>query len=163
MTRTRRTRTLTHLDRRGAATMVDVGAKAVTERSAIARATVLLPAACRKILAAGGDTKKGNVFAVARLAGIAAAKRTDELIPLCHQIPLDSVALELSLNKNRVIVDATARCHAKTGVEMEALTAASVAALTIYDMLKAVSHDILIERIELLRKSGGRSGDVRRG
>jgi cyclic pyranopterin monophosphate synthase len=156
----RTSNSLSHLDSCGRAAMVHVGDKPVTERRATARATVRLPRICRDVLAAGGETKKGNVFAVARLAGIAAAKRTDELIPLCHQIPLDDVSVNLALNKNRIVIDAVARCHAKTGVEMEALTAASVAALTVYDMLKGLSHDIVIESIELLRKSGGRSGEI---
>ncbi len=124
------------------------------------RARVQLPSACRAVLAAGGGTRKGNVLQVARLAGIMAAKRTSELIPLCHQIPLDSVAVDLVLVRAGVVITATTRCSGRTGVEMEALTAASVAALTVYDMLKAVSHDIVIGPIELLAKAGGRSGTI---
>ncbi len=151
---------LSHLDAAGNVRMVDVGAKPATARSATARSTVRLPEPCRAVLAAGGDTRKGNVLQVARLAGIMAAKRTSELIPLCHQVPLDAVDVELHLAGDALIITATARCRAATGVEMEALVAASVAALTVYDMLKALSHDLVVERTELLRKSGGRSGAI---
>jgi cyclic pyranopterin phosphate synthase len=154
--------TLTHLDARGRAAMVDVSAKAVTARSATARSVVRLPPVCRAVLVEGGDTKKGNVFQIARLAGIMAAKRTSELIPLCHQIPLDGVSVDLALDGDACVITATARCQARTGVEMEALTAASVAALTVYDMLKALSHDLVIERTELLAKDGGRRGAIQR-
>jgi cyclic pyranopterin phosphate synthase len=154
---------LTHLDSQGQVRMVDVGDKAVTARSATARSIVRLPEVARAILAAGGETKKGNVLQIARIAGIQAAKRTSDLIPLCHQIALTGVSIELQLTGNALTIEATARCHGQTGVEMEALTAASVAALTVYDMLKAVSHDLVIERTELLRKSGGRSGVIQRG
>jgi len=153
---------LSHIDERGDARMVDVSAKAVTARAATAASSLRLPEACRRVLEAGGDTKKGNVLQVARLAGIMAAKRTHELIPLCHQIPLDGVDLDFRQDGALLRIEAVARCHGRTGVEMEALTAASVAALTVYDMLKAVSHDIVIERTELARKSGGRSGDLER-
>ena len=154
---------LSHLDARGDARMVDVGAKSVTKRSATARAVVVLPDACRAALAAGGDTRKGNVLQVARLAGIMAAKRTSDLIPLCHAVPLDAVEVTFALNADRLTITASARCSARTGVEMEALTAASVAALTVYDMLKALSHDLVISSIELLTKDGGRSGRIARG
>lgn len=153
---------LTHLDASNHVHMVDVGNKAVTERSATAQAIVLLPTSCVKVLAAGGATRKGNVFEVARLAGIMAAKRTSDLIPLCHQIPLAGVAVELVLKGKRLVITTTARCRGQTGVEMEALTAAAVAALTVYDMLKAISHDLVIGPIELLTKDGGRSGRVDR-
>jgi cyclic pyranopterin phosphate synthase len=153
---------LTHLDAQGDARMVDVADKAVTARSATARSLVRLPEPCRAALAAGGDTRKGNVLQVARLAGIMAAKRTAELIPLCHPLPLDGVAVDLRLEGDALRIEATVRCTGRTGVEMEALTAASVAALTVYDMLKALSHDLVIERTELVAKSGGRSGDIRR-
>lgn len=153
---------LTHLDDQGHVRMVDVTDKAVTARSATARAIVRLPEAARVVLAAGGETKKGNVLQIARIAGIQAAKRTSELIPLCHQIPLTGVAIDLQLQGDALTIEATARCHGQTGVEMEALTAASIAALTVYDMLKAVSHDLVIERTELLTKSGGRSGVIDR-
>lgn len=150
---------LTHLDAQGAARMVDVSDKAVTARSATAHSLVRLPESCRAVLAAGGDSKKGNVFQVARLAGIMAAKRTADLIPLCHPLALDGVTVDLRLERDALHINATVRCTGRTGVEMEALTAATVTALTVYDMLKALSHDIVIERTELLTKSGGRSGD----
>ncbi len=153
---------LTHLDAQGDARMVDVAAKAVTARSASARAVVVLPEPARAALAAGGDTRKGNVLQVARLAGIMAAKRTADLIPLCHPLPLDGVDVAFSLAGDRLTITASARCTARTGVEMEALTAASVAALTVYDMLKALSHDLLITGIELVDKRGGRSGTIDR-
>lgn len=155
-------RKLTHLTARGDVHMVDVGAKRVTKRAAGARAVVVLPEPCRKALAAGGDTRKGNVLQVARLAGIMAAKRTSEFIPLCHQVPLSGVDVDLALEGNRLVITTEARCTGQTGVEMEALVAASTAALTVYDMLKALSHDLVIERIELTHKRGGRSGAIRR-
>jgi cyclic pyranopterin phosphate synthase len=155
-------RRLTHLDAEGRVRMVDVGDKPVSERSASARAVVQLPAACVRVLRAGGGTRKGNVLEVARLAGIMAAKRTSDLIPLCHQVPLAGVAIELVPAGRRLVITATARCRGQTGVEMEALTAATVAALTVYDMLKAVSHDLVIGGIELLTKDGGRSGRIDR-
>ena len=153
---------LSHLDAHGDPHMVDVSAKAVIARSASARSVVLLPEPCRAVLAAGGDTRKGNVLTVARLAGIMAAKRTAELIPLCHTVPLDAVEVDLVLAGAELTITATVRCNGSTGVEMEALTAASAAALTVYDMLKALSHDLVIARIELLTKSGGRNGEIRR-
>jgi len=153
---------LTHLDEDGHVRMVDVSDKDVTARSATARSIVRLPEIARAVLAAGGDTKKGNVMQIARIAGIQAAKRTSDLIPLCHQIALTGVTVDLHLAGDALTIEATARCHGQTGVEMEALTAVSVAALTVYDMLKAVSHDVVIERTELLTKSGGRSGDIDR-
>jgi cyclic pyranopterin phosphate synthase len=153
---------LTHLDAHGDPHMVDVSQKAVTARSATAIGSVLLPEVCRAVLAQGGDTRKGNVLHVARLAAIMGAKRTSDLIPLCHQVPLDGVDVDVRLAGDRVEITATARCHGRTGVEMEALTAVSVAALTVYDMLKAVSHDLVIGPIQLISKDGGRSGAVRR-
>jgi cyclic pyranopterin phosphate synthase len=157
------TRRLTHLDARGDVRMVDVGAKRVTRRFAGARAVVTLPEACRRVLAGGGDTRKGNVLQVARLAGIMAAKRTSELIPLCHQVALAGVDVDLRLDGARLVITSEARCAGRTGVEMEALVAASAAALTVYDMLKALSHDLVIERVELTHKRGGRSGAISRG
>jgi cyclic pyranopterin monophosphate synthase len=154
---------LSHLDAQGQARMVDVSAKRVTSRSATARAGVRLPAACVAVLAAGGDTSKGNVFQIARIAGIQAAKRTSDLIPLCHPLPIEGIDVSAELIDDCCEIRATVRCRGKTGVEMEALTAASVAALTVYDMLKAVSHDLVIEAVELLHKAGGRSGVIRRG
>lgn len=153
---------LSHLDAAGNPRMVDVGAKTVTARRAVAQARVRLPAACVAVLAAGGDTRKGNVFQVARIAGIQGAKRTAELIPLCHPLPLDAIDIDLALVGVECVITADVRCTARTGVEMEALTAASVAALTVYDMLKAVSHDLVISAVELLHKDGGRSGAIDR-
>lgn len=140
--------------------MVDVGAKPVTARRAVAVATVRMrPQVLATLLDAGGP--KGDAFVTARLAGIGAAKRTAELIPLCHPLPLDRVDVELEPDRDAgtVLVRAEARATARTGVEMEALTAVSVAALTLYDMAKALQRDIVIERVELVAKSGGRSGD----
>jgi len=153
---------LSHLDEQGNARMVDVSDKAITARSATARSVVRLPEPCRLALAGGGDTKKGNVFQIARLAGIMAAKRTADFIPLCHPLPLDAVTVDLRLDGDALRIEATVRCTGRTGVEMEALTAASVAGLTVYDMLKSLSHDLVIERTELMAKSGGRSGDYRK-
>ena len=153
---------LTHLDARGQARMVDVGDKAVTARSATARAHVRMkPATLRALLSGTGP--KGDVLAVARIAGIQAAKRTPELIPMCHQVQLTSVKLELTpRGKNEVVIEARATAADRTGVEMEALTAASVAALTLYDMLKAIDREMVIERVALYAKSGGKSGDYER-
>jgi cyclic pyranopterin phosphate synthase len=140
--------------------MVDVSSKDVTRRSATAESLVKLN---REAFAVLRDNRsaKGDVLTVAQLAGIQAAKKTSELIPLCHQLPLDrvKVAFDLDDEECTVRISATAECHARTGVEMEALTAASVAALTIYDMLKAVQRDIEIHKVRLVSKSGGRSGD----
>jgi cyclic pyranopterin phosphate synthase len=151
--------TPTHLGPDGAPRMVDVGAKAITARRATASGTVRFrPEVLATLLDAGGP--KGDAFVVARLAGIAAAKRTAELIPLAHPIPLDRVEVELSADRatGLVAVRAEASATARTGVELEALTAVSVAALTLYDMAKALQRDIVIQRIELLTKQGGRSG-----
>jgi cyclic pyranopterin monophosphate synthase len=151
-----------HLDPNGAPRMVDVGDKPVTARRAVASATVRMrPEALATLLDAGGP--KGDALVTARLAGIAGAKRTSELIPLCHPLPLDAVEVELMPDREAgiVVIRTEARATARTGVEMEALTAASVAALTLYDMAKALQRDIVIERVELLEKSGGRSGDYR--
>ncbi|HET7686865.1 MAG TPA: bifunctional molybdenum cofactor biosynthesis protein MoaC/MoaB [Candidatus Limnocylindria bacterium] len=151
-----------HLDPEGGARMVDVGEKPVTARRAVAAATVRMrPEVLGALLDAGGP--KGDALAVAQLAGIAGAKRTADLIPLCHPLPLDSVAVELAPDRSSgsVTITATARATARTGVEMEALTAATVAALTLYDMAKSLQRDIVVERVELLEKSGGRSGDHR--
>ncbi len=149
----------THLDADGAARMVDVGDKPVTARRAVAAATVhMRPDVLAQLLEAGGP--KGDAFGVARLAGIAGAKRTSDLVPLCHPLPLDRVDVGLApdADAGTVLIRAEVRATARTGVEMEALTAASVAALTLYDMAKALQRDIVIERVELLEKSGGRSG-----
>ena len=150
----------THLDDDGAPRMVDVGEKAVTARRAVARSVVRMrPDVLGSILDAGGP--KGDVLVTARLAGIGAAKRTSELIPLCHPLPIDRVDVELTPDRSdgSIEIRAEVRVAARTGCEMEALTAASVAALTVYDMSKALQRDIVIERVELLEKSGGRSGD----
>ena len=149
----------THLDAEGAPRMVDVGDKPVTTRRAVAAAAVRMrPDVLATLLDAGGP--KGDAFVVARLAGIAGTKRTADLVPLCHPLPLDRVDLELTADRDTgtVAIRAEARATARTGVEMEALTAATVAALTLYDMAKALQRDIVIERVELLEKEGGRSG-----
>jgi cyclic pyranopterin phosphate synthase len=152
-------RTLSHFDERGNAHMVDVGVKEITERTAVAGASVVMQAATLELIR---DKKaaKGDVLAVAQLAGIMAAKRTAELIPLCHPLALSHVAVTLSLDAGRSTVDIEATCRLKgrTGVEMEALTAASVAALTVYDMCKAVDRGMTITDVRLLHKSGGKSG-----
>ena len=149
---------LTHLDAAGRAMMVDVSAKAETDRWARARAVVRMsPEAAAKV--AAGDAPKGDVAAVARIAGIQAAKRTDELIPLAHQLPLTTVGAEIDVDAGAgtVTVIAEARTTARTGVEMEALVACSVAALTVYDMVKGIEPGVVIERVELLDKTGGKA------
>lgn len=148
---------LTHF-RDGHPVMVDVSAKEATVREAVAQALVRLPEQAIAALEAGSNPK-GDPLAVAEIAGIMAAKRTSDLIPLCHPLPLSKVVVEVTRSGDGVVVTATARTNAQTGVEMEALTAASVAALTVYDMLKAASKGIVIEQVRLLRKSGGKSGD----
>ncbi|HEX4825336.1 MAG TPA: cyclic pyranopterin monophosphate synthase MoaC [Candidatus Polarisedimenticolaceae bacterium] len=158
-----RRRKLTHADDSGAAVMVDVGGKSATKRRAVARATVALgPVAFKSVREHA--LAKGDALAVARLAGIQAGKRTAEWIPLCHTVPLDrlDVAIELSARDRRAVITATAEARWATGVEMEALVAASAAALALYDMTKGVDRAIEIERIALLEKSGGRSGTWRR-
>lgn len=149
---------LTHFDESGASRMVDVGDKPVTQRVAVAEAVVSMePATLQRIR--GGGMDKGDVFEVARLAGIGATKRTSELIPLCHLLPLDSAQLDFSCPDERTVrIEARVSNRGRTGVEMEALMAASVAALTIYDMCKAIDRGMEIGRIRLLEKSGGRSG-----
>ena len=151
---------LTHLDEHGAARMVDVGAKPVTERRAVARARVrMAPATAARV--AAGDAPKGDVLGVARIAGIQAAKRTGELIPLCHPIGLAHVDVDGDIDAaaGLVTLTATAGVSARTGIEMEAMTAAAVAALTVYDMVKGLDKGVAIEQVVLLEKSGGRSGD----
>jgi len=154
---------LTHLDADGTARMVDVGEKAVTARRAVARAIVRMTRETAARVAAG-DAPKGDVLGVARIAGIQAAKRTGELIPLCHPIGLDHVEVdgEIDAAAGTITLTATASVTARTGVEMEAMTAASVAALTVYDMVKGLDKGVEIAEIVLLEKSGGRSGDWRR-
>lgn len=150
---------LTHIDDNGAARMVDVGEKEVTRRSASAQAVVSMqPQTLSLILS--GDMPKGDVFACARIAGIMAAKRTWELIPMCHPLPIEGIEMEITpIADTDVRIVSTLRCTHKTGIEMEALTAASVAALTLYDMCKAVDRGMVIRDVMLLRKSGGKSGD----
>ncbi|RJG08891.1 cyclic pyranopterin monophosphate synthase MoaC [Pseudomonas cavernicola] len=152
---------LTHLDAQGRATMVDVTDKLPTAREAVAEARVRMLPATLQLIVAGGHPK-GDVFAVARIAGIQAAKKTSELIPLCHPLLLTSVKVELeACGDDGVRIRARCKLAGQTGVEMEALTAASVAALTIYDMCKAVDRGMCIESLRLLEKSGGASGDFR--
>ena len=154
--------TLTHIDQSGNASMVDVSAKPDTERIAVAAGSVAMqPETLR--LVADNAFDKGDVLAVARIAGIMGAKQTSSLIPLCHPLPLSRIAVDFDLDKDAsaVRITAEAKTTGKTGVEMEALTAVSIAALTIYDMCKAVDRGMRIEAVRLTRKSGGRSGDFR--
>ena len=150
---------LSHFDEAGHAHMVDVSDKAVTSRIATARGMVEMTVATLDIVRTG-QAKKGDVLAVARLAGIMAAKKTSDLIPLCHPLPITKVALDLTLDetRNAVIIEATVKTTGQTGVEMEALTAVSVACLTVYDMLKAVEKSMRITDITLVLKDGGKSG-----
>ncbi len=150
---------LTHFDAKGKSRMVDVSGKEVSERVAVAAASVIMAPATMKLITEGG-VKKGDVLSVARLAGIIGAKKTPDLIPLCHPLALDSVEVDLVCDPERNAVDITATCKVtgRTGVEMEALTAAAVAALTIYDMCKAVDRAMRIAEIRLVHKSGGKSG-----
>ena len=150
--------TLTHLDASGAARMVDVSAKPETAREATAKGRVRMqPETIARIR--DGDAPKGDVLAAARLAGIFAAKRTADLIPLCHPLPLSSASVDLVLTQDAVEITATVRTTGRTGVEMEALTAVSIAALTLYDMVKSADRAMVIEAIRLTHKSGGKSGD----
>ena len=151
---------LTHIDERGRVRMVDVGEKPVTRREAIAHGAVRMEAATLDAIM-GGTLKKGEALAAARLAGIMAAKRTHELIPLCHQIPLELVEVDFRPDRTRSTLEIQSRAvtEARTGVEMEALVATSAAALTIYDMAKAIDRARVIDAIRLVRKSGGRSGE----
>jgi cyclic pyranopterin phosphate synthase len=148
-----------HFDAAGNAAMVDVSAKPVTQRTATARARVVMQPATLRMIEAGG-AKKGDVLGVARLAGIMGAKRTAELIPLCHPLPIEAVSVELATAPPDVVeIVATVRTTGRTGVEMEALTAASIAALTVYDMCKAVDRGMRIEALRLVHKAGGKSGE----
>jgi len=154
---------LTHFDEEGKAIMVDVGGKPLTVREAVAGGDVQMqPETLQQILAQ--RIKKGDVFSVARLAGIMAAKQTSSLIPLCHPLPLSAIEIDFDSDpqRGRVTISATVKVTGQTGVEMEALTAVSVAALTIYDMCKAIDREIVIERICLLKKTGGKSGTFTR-
>lgn len=151
---------LTHFNQQGEAHMVDVGAKAITQRIATAEGQIQMqPETLQKILA--GDNKKGDVLGIARIAGIMAAKKTADLIPLCHPLALNKVEIDLQTDKkqSRVICQATVAVSGKTGVEMEALTAVQICLLTIYDMCKAVDRGMVMSNIRLLKKSGGKSGD----
>ena len=150
---------LTHFDAEGKAAMVDVSDKDVTERTATARGSVIMKPETLALIT-GGEVKKGDVLSVARLAGIMGAKRTPDLIPLCHPLALTSVKVELSADPDRNAVDITATCRVagRTGVEMEAMTAVAVAALTVYDMCKAVDRGMTLTDIRLVHKSGGKSG-----
>ena len=152
---------LTHLDEQGNAKMVDVGDKDVTSREAVARGHVSIQPETLRLIKVG-LMKKGDVLTIAQLAGIMGAKKTSELIPLCHPLPLDRVDVDLELDEaeSRINITATAKTTARTGVEMEALTAVSVAALTLYVMCKSVDRGMRIEGIRLVKKSGGRSGDI---
>lgn len=153
----------THFNDQGRAKMVDVGEKPPTRRSATAASRVLVNEETFRLIKSGG-MKKGDVLTVAQVAGVMGAKRTPELIPMCHPILIDGIDLRLSLNEDRlsVEIEATVSCDGRTGVEMEALTAVSAAALTVYDMCKAVQKDMVIEDIRLIRKSGGVHGDFER-
>ncbi len=149
---------LTHFDAEGRATMVDVSAKPETDRTATAHVTVRMEPATAALIRSG-QAKKGDVLGVARLAGIMASKRTADLIPLCHPLPITAVTLDLSVGADAVEIEATVRTTGKTGVEMEALTAASVAALTVYDMCKAVDRAMRIDGLRVIHKAGGKSGE----
>lgn len=150
---------LTHLDENNRPIMVDVGGKTATHREAVAQAIVKLPPEVQNLFRDGDIAgKKGPVFQTAIIAGIMASKKTSELIPLCHPLPLDNCHIDIHLNPDQeAVINCRVSCHHRTGVEMEALTGASVAALTIYDMCKALSHDIVIAEIRLLEKTGGKS------
>jgi cyclic pyranopterin phosphate synthase len=155
------TNKLTHLDEQGRARMVDVGSKPDTERIAVARGEIRMKKETLDLIRLG-QIKKGDVLTVAQIAGISASKRTSELIPLCHPLPLTKVDVDLALDESLpgVVITATAKTVGKTGVEMEALTAVSVAALTVYDMAKAAEKTMRIQNIRLIEKHGGQSGDV---
>ncbi|MCC6949088.1 MAG: cyclic pyranopterin monophosphate synthase MoaC [Bradyrhizobiaceae bacterium] len=155
-------KSLTHIGESGEARMVDVSEKAATERQAVAEGKVVMSRETLDLVLSG-DTKKGDVFAVARIAGIMAAKRTSELIPLCHPLPITKTEVQIGVDSDLpgLLVRAVVKVTGQTGVEMEALTAVSVACLTIYDMVKAVERGMRIEGIRLLEKSGGRSGHWR--
>lgn len=155
------TKGLSHVDSRGRIRMVDVGDKAVTSREAVARGTIAMSATARRLIRAG-QVKKGDPLQAARLAGIMAAKRTSELIPLCHPLQLTNIAVDITPTRRGYAIESRVRCAGQTGVEMEALTAVAVAALTLYDMVKAVDKEMVIGEICLIEKRGGKSGDYRR-
>ena len=148
----------THINEEGLAAMVDIGEKKISQRKAVARSIVALPdEVAEKLVANDIKTKKGPVFQTAIIAGIMAAKKTGELIPLCHPLGLDNCKIEIKINEQQLVIDCTATITGKTGVEMEALTGATIAALTVYDMCKALSHDIIIKEIKLMEKTGGKN------
>jgi cyclic pyranopterin phosphate synthase len=155
-------KTLSHVDSKGRIKMVDVGDKPTTAREAIARGSITMSPQARTLIK-GGALKKGDPLQAARVAGIMAAKQTAALIPLCHPLPLSSVHVELTATARGYDIEATVRTTAQTGVEMEALTAVAVAALTVYDMVKAVDRAMVIGEIRLMRKTGGKSGTYERG
>lgn len=152
---------LSHVDAKGRVRMVDVGDKAVTDREAVARGSIAMSATARRLIK-GGHNKKGDPIQAARLAGIMAAKKTSELIPLCHPLILSHVSVDLTPTRTGYAIEARVRISGQTGVEMEALTAVAVAALTLYDMVKAVDKSMVIGEIELVEKKGGRSGHYRK-
>ena len=152
---------LTHVDSKGRIRMVDVGDKAITDREAVARGSIAMSKTARKLIHSGDNTK-GDPIQAARLAGIMAAKKTSELIPLCHPLNLSHVSVDLTPTKRGYDIEARVRISGKTGVEMEALTAVAVAALTLYDMVKAVDKSMVIGDIELVEKKGGRSGHYKK-
>ena len=153
-------KTLTHIDAKGAARMVDVSAKEATDRRATARGKLVLSRATLELIRSG-QTPKGDVLGAARIAGIMAAKRTPDLIPLAHPLPLSHASVELTFEKDGIAIEATVGTTAPTGVEMEALTAVTVAGLTLYDMLKAIERGATLTDVRLVAKSGGRSGEYR--
>jgi cyclic pyranopterin monophosphate synthase len=156
-------RKLSHLAKDGHARMVDVGGKKVTVRTARAEARVRLGRTIARVLRQTGTVGKGNVMETARIAGVLAAKRTPELIPLCHPLLLDVVWVDMNLEGNELRIQSAVKCRGRTGAEMEALTAAAVAALTVYDMVKAAGRGVVITSVRLLEKSGGKSGHWRAG
>ena len=148
----------THINEQGLATMVDISGKKISRRKAVARSIVSLPdEVAEKLVDNDIKTKKGSVFQTAIIAGIMAAKKTGELIPLCHPLGLDNCEIEIQIHKQELVIECTATITAKTGVEMEALMGATIAALTVYDMCKALSHDIVIKEIKLMEKTGGKN------
>jgi cyclic pyranopterin phosphate synthase len=153
-------KTLSHLDETGGARMVDVSDKAETKRTATATGRVRMNEETRRLIA-DKALPKGDVFTVARVAGILAAKRTGELIPMCHPLPLTDIQIDLTLDAEGVAITATASCIGRTGVEMEALTAVTIAALTVYDMAKSADKRMVIEKVHLVSKTGGKSGEFR--
>jgi len=157
-------KTLTHLDRQGRARMVDVSKKPVTRREAVARCSVVMKRETLQLIL-DNQIPKGDVFAVARIAGIMAAKKTSELIPMCHPLNISSVEIEFKTDteKNRIDIQSTVKVSDRTGVEMEALTATAIAALTVYDMCKSVDKEMVITDVMLIGKKGGKSGAFRRG